>query len=269
MNEINLDALIYNIQSRSISELYWIFGIIMTRCYVIFSIVPILSGNSTPKFIRIYLSICIALIITPAYLPLDKTIHINFNTLPMMLLIVKEAFYGLFIGYLLTLPFYLLKSVGDIIDIQRGEQFGALINRTTNTPDSTTGRLLLQAFIVYFVISNGLLFIIETIIYSFSINSPFEMFPPMNKETMNTVIDFFSNYFYWVIVLAFPVIFTMLMVDLVLGLVSSFIPQMNTTALSMPIKSVIAIFILMIYIGNLFHIMFIKFLAAVKSYLLY
>jgi len=50
----------------------------------------------------------------------------------------------------------------------------------------------------------------------------------------------------------------MLLIDLLLGLISSFIPQINVTVMSMPIKSSVAILLLSLFLGVLFHNVFTK-----------
>ena len=62
-----------------------------------------------------------------------------------------------------------------------------------------------------------------------------------------------------------PIIVALLLIDLILSLINSFIPQLNVTVLSMPIKSITALLILCICIGDVFHNVFSKFLAQTKN----
>ena len=67
------------------------------------------------------------------------------------------------------------------------------------------------------------------------------------------------------VVLVLPPLFCMFLLDLVLGLVSSFIPQMNVTILAMGLKTVIALLIMLFYIGVLYHVILSKFVLYVQQ----
>ena len=67
-----------------------------------------------------------------------------------------------------------------------------------------------------------------------------------NGNTVNAVISIFSRVFELAINLATPIIVVALVTDVVLGVISRTIPQINVLILGMPLKILISFFIVMI-----------------------
>ncbi len=239
----------------------WPLFLIFARILGAMMICPLFSKNYLSAFLRAALALVFACMFYPAYAHLET----GNGYLSHAMLLFSNLAYGALIGYLLSLPIWLIESCGRITDTQRGEQMGAVINQITGTPSSSIGKLVVQAFIAYLVINNGLLFFIDTVGGSFIIVPINNLLPVLDAMHINKYIEIFSSYLYWVAALTLPLIVVMLFIDLILGLISSFIPQLNVTIISMPIKSVVALFILTLYLGSLFHNVFTQFLTQIRQ----
>ena len=241
----------------------WELSFIFARILAAIMICPLFSSNYLSKLLRTSISLMFTFILFPHF----SQIPISNNVLLNMILLISNFLYGSLLGYFISLPIYLVESCGNIIDMQRGEQLGALINQLTGTPSSSIGKLLVKTFTIYFVLNQGFLFFFDIILNSFEFVPINSLFPILSAKLVHSYIYFFCNYLYWVVVLIIPIIIALLLIDLVLSLISSFIPQMNVTVVSMPIKSISALLILSIYIGSILHNVFIKYLAQLKSIL--
>lgn len=239
----------------------WPLILIFARILGAMIICPLFSKNYLSAFLRAILALIFACIFYPAYLHIET----GNGYLSHAILLFSNLAYGALLGYLISLPIWLIESCGRVIDMQRGEQMGAVINQITGTPSSSIGKLMVQAFIAYLVINNGLLFFIDTIGSSFFLVPINNLLPVLDNTHISKYIDIFASYLYWVAVLTLPLIVVMLFIDLILGLISSFIPQLNVTVISMPIKSVVALFVLALYLGSLFHNVFIQFLTQIRQ----
>lgn len=228
----------------------WIYLLCFTRIFMSMQIIPIFNATYMTNFLKLVLSLLFSLIVVPYQL-----IHLDINTGPYgcVMLLVKEALVGFVISYLFSFPFWLIEGAGNVIDLQRGEQFGAQVNPSTKNPSSSISKLLVQTFITYFVVFNGITLYLQLIFNSFAIYpiGSFFITNPFNKPEI--FISTFSDYFYGVGVFVIPVICLLLILEVILGLISSFIPQLNVTVLAMPLKSAVALFILLFYISLLFN----------------
>lgn len=230
------------------SYYYVIYFLIAARFLGAMTIYPLFSTTVITRMIRIILAGSFALIVLPLYLakPVDLS-----NPIVIIMLLIKEVCVGALIGYVFSIPIWLVENVGNIIDIQRGEQFGAQIDPVTQNPSSSLSKLLNQTFMVYLVSAGGLAIFIKFIFVSFLSWSPIAYTIPM--AALLASLKLFCSYFFWIVILTLPVIFLLLITDLVLGLLSSFVQQLNVTILAMPIKSAIAIFVVILYMPIIFN----------------
>lgn len=188
----------------------------------------------------------------------------NYGIFFKLFLLSKEVVVGFVFGYVFSFPIWVVENVGNLIDLQRGEQFGATVNQTTKNPSSSISKLLIQGFMVYLLMANGILFFLKLIFKSF-ILIPSDSFSFHYLATKNTIIGLFSDYFYWMVILALPVIFLMFILEVSLGLLSSFIQQLNVTTLAMPLKSALSLFILVFYIGVIYHVAISQFMSVLYT----
>lgn len=234
--------------------MYWMFFLIAARFFGAMSICPLFGATITSQALKVILSGLFALIVFPMYMHT----HLGYDRVIFAILLAKEVVVGAVIGFILGLPIWLVENVGNLIDIQRGEQFGATINPMTQDPASSIAKLLNQGFMVYLVTAGGFGIFVEVMCMSF-VNWPPQsyFFGPAAYQVM---FHAFSAYFYWMVILALPALLVMYLLDLILSLFSSFVPQLNVTILAMPIKSVFALFVVILYIGQLYHFAITRFM---------
>jgi len=235
---------------------FWIVLLIFARILGAITIHPLFASG----YFSLLLRTCIALILAFLLVPVASGYEIGADVFGKLALLIANFVYGYIFGYFLGLPIWLIESCGQIIDIQRGEQMGAIVNQLTRNPDSSISRLLTQGFIVYFVLNNGIVFIFDMLFASFKFVPVNNIFPVFDSKHIDEYINLFKEYFYWVGILTIPIVFVLLLVDIVFGVIGSFVPQLNVTMISMPIKSMAALLILSVYLGGLFHNVFAKFI---------
>lgn len=241
---------------------YLAFVLIAIRFFGAMSVFPLLSNSYFGKFVRMLLSVCFSMLIFPS---ISVENIEKYGTYTQILLAVKEFLVGFMMGYIISIPIWVIEGIGKLIDHQRGENLGASISKLTNNQDSSIGKLLLQSFVTYFIVANGFLFFLEFIYKSFLL-FPIDKFTPLvDSKMLLAYVELFKLMAIWISVLALPVVLIMFLLEMVLGIISTFLPQMNVTILSMPVKSCLAIFVLILYVGNLYHFVLQHFLDTIKG----
>jgi len=251
-----------NLITQKITTDSFAYIVIAARFFGAMAIFPVLAGSFMSKMLKILLALAFALIIFPSLPTAEIT---NANNLVKFFFVLKEYFIGFVVGFILSIPIWVITGAGQFIDNQRGESMGALMNPMTGVSSSSTGSLLVQSFTVYFVSMNGLIFFAGVLYKSFSVYPVTQFFPLINPHMIGNYIDLFSSLFTWCILLSMPVVVLMFIVEAVLGLLSTFLPQMNVTVLSLPIKSCVGIFVLILYVNNLYQFVLIHFLDKIKG----
>ncbi|MES2615021.1 MAG: type III secretion system export apparatus subunit SctT [Bdellovibrionota bacterium] len=226
------------------------------------SIFPVLASNFFSKLVKVLLALSFSLVIFPS---LNTTAIHDASNIVKFFFIFKEYFVGFVVGFVLAIPIWVITGVGQFIDNQRGESMGALVSPMTGVSSSSTGALLVQSFTVYFISMNGLIFFVGIVYKSFNIYPAGQFLPVIDAHMVGNYIELFKALVTWVILLAMPVVVLMFIVEAVLGLLSTFLPQMNVTVLSLPIKSCVGIFVLILYINNLYQFIMGHFLDKIKG----
>mgnify|MGYP001806334802 CR=1 FL=1 len=253
------------LNSVNLNNCLWITVLAAGRIYGAMYFCPLFSGNYLPQLLKMALALFLAWIIFPYFN--NYQIHI-LNITGNLVLLIKEIAIGIMLGFLFSFPLWLVENVGNLIDMQRGEQLGAIVNQTTQNPSSSISQFMLQSFIAYIVVMNGLLFFFQSVLQSFLIFPIDKLLPENVFGNLEIYIDYFARYCYWVVILALPLLFILFLMDLTLGLIGSFVPSMNITILAMPIKSLVALFFLIFYIGVIYHVDINKFMEPIKGFLL-
>lgn len=229
---------------------YSAYFLIVARFIGVIAINPVFNNKVINNQLRIILSLLFAFMVYPFVVHKSTIQSTNFL---YGFLLMKEVIVGCVLGFILGLPFWIIKSIGNIIDVIRGEQLGQIMNPGTSEPSSTIANLLDQAFLVYFLCSNGLIFIVGVCLKSFRWQNP-ESFV-FNKTLLseNYIISIIQNYMYISVLYAAPIILLLIILEIILSLISSFMPNLNVTMLSLPLKSSLALFLLIFYVQYLYH----------------
>lgn len=212
---------------------------------VCFLIVPALSNRFLHGMLKTAVSIGICI---PAAVGIFYQLQIvdvtPFNLIGYFL---KEAVLGVLIGFLLALPFWLFESIGTLFDTQRGALMGEQLNPETGSMTSITGLLMLQSVIVLMIELGAFAWMFGLIVNSYVMWPALEWIPSFTNEAGSVLISQFSDMALHFVLYALPVLISLLIVELLFGLVSIYSPQLQVYFLAMPVKSLLglAIFIIM------------------------
>ena len=158
---------------------------------------------------------------------------------------LKEIIIGFFIGFSASIPFWAIDMAGFIIDNMRGASMASVFNPLMGTQASLFGLLFNQVLSALFLITGGFNMLIKSLYNSFNI-IPINQTLNLNKN----IILFFKNEWHIMfdlgISFAMPAIVIMLMIDIALGLVNRSAQQLNVFFLARPIKSAMAILLIIV-----------------------
>lgn len=223
----------------------------MPRIVAVFSVIPLFNRQAIPGLLRVGVAFSIALFIIPS---LEVDVFTTTRTVTTLLLILlKELVIGLMIGFIISLPLWALDITGVYVDNQRGASIASTINPLTGHDSSPLGELFSQAGIVLLLISGGMSMILKIIYDSYLLWPVFTLLPSFSDQMPIVILDLMDRLMRLALLFSAPVIFSMFLAEVALGLVSRFVPQLQVFFLAMPIKSGIAIFVFSIYTATLMN----------------
>ncbi len=236
-----------------LKEWFYILSMGMPRIVSMFTVLPMLhKRNLGGAMIRNGICMCLVLFMHPMLSETkpDEALSI-YDTGGI---VIKEAFIGAIMGFVLAIPFWALESAGFFIDNQRGASMASTLNPFSGAETSPLGILFTQAFIALIMTSGLFLLILESLMITYQVWPVFSYFPQINQEAT----DFFLGQFDLIIQLAMwlsaPVIIAMFITEFGIALISRAAPQLNVFILAMPIKSAVAAAILVVYVGTIMEL---------------
>jgi type III secretion protein T len=166
----------------------------------------------------------------------------------LVALVFKEALVGFLLGMLYGVPFWGAQAGGDIIDQQRGAN-QATLNEADNLEEaSVTGTLFVLVLIMLFVVSNGFHLLLGGVYDSYLIWPARNFLPNLSTQSAWALVSLLDRVMLLGLVIAGPVIAALFLVDLSLGLVNRFAPQLNVFNLSLAAKSFVYAVVMPLYV---------------------
>jgi type III secretion protein T len=221
------------------------------RILAMFIVLPLFNTQLVPGLLRISVAVSLGIVMVPA---LSGQIAVaELHAAQLLLLIMKEAFIGFVIGYIAAIPFWIFEAVGFLVDNQRGASIASTLNPLTGNDSSPLGILFNQAFIVFFLITGGFTLLLGVLYDSFGLWSVTQWAPTLRPESIPLLLDQLDRLVRMAMLLAAPVLVAMFLAELGLALVSRFAPQLQVFFMAMPIKSALAMLVLLLYGASLFE----------------
>ncbi len=226
----------------------------LPRVAGIFAFLPFLSGAQVPAMARNALIAGLGLIIAPSIFPQLEPGHLAGHSL--IALAFKEGLLGALLGFVVAMVFHVPQVIGDFIDNQRGSSIASFFNPAVGEQSSNMGLFLSQAFLVWFIVAGGFTLLFEFIFASFALYPVTAFLPDFGPEAIGHVGEALGALLKLALLIAAPVIFAMLIAEVGLGLVSRFAPQLNVFFISMSLKSLVAVFLLLLYFAAIPDLIF-------------
>jgi type III secretion protein T len=216
------------------------------RIHAVFAMVPLFSRQAVPGLLRAGIGVGLSVVLVPPILASFAS-QIP-TTIDLVLIVVKEAFIGMLLGYAVAALFWGVEAVGFFIDNQRGASIAATLNPLTGNDSSPLGILFNQAFTVYFLVAGGFGVFMSLVYASYGVWPVMHYIPALPSEGFAIFAGLFERVVRLGLLLSAPVIVAMLLCEMGLALVSRFAPQLQVFFLAMPIKSGMAFFVLVVYL---------------------
>lgn len=208
-----------------------IFLLALTRVLAVIIHIPVMGGNSIPTHIRLGLGIILTAVIIK-WDPLPATAD-TLGLLPLTFAIVQELIIGTFIGFAADLTFSLFQIAGETMSTSSGFNAAKTMNPTFGESGSALDQLFVIVASLIFLIVNGHHTVILAIQRTFVLIPVNTALPVLSGERAYRMV---GEIILAGIQLALPVMATLLLTDLILGLLSRVAPQIQVFFLGIPLK---------------------------------
>ncbi|MDN0124347.1 EscT/YscT/HrcT family type III secretion system export apparatus protein [Yersinia aleksiciae] len=234
-------------------SVYWLeaLGLAMMRPYGMLLILPLFTARSLGSaLLRNGLVFAIALPVTPLFFSSPLMTHESLTA--WLGLICIELLIGVIIGFVAALPFWAIDMAGFLIDTLRGATMSTLFNPSMGMESSIFGVLFTQILTVLFLISGGFNLVLGALYGSYSTLPAGSGIHP-SPAMLQFLQSEWELMYELCLSFALPAILVMVLADLSLGLINRSAQQLNVFFLAMPIKSALALLLLLISLPYALH----------------
>ena len=212
----------------SIEPQLWALMFAMVRIGAAFVAAPVFSAVSIPLPVRITLSGAIGLLVlNVAHITPPEAIF-SFNTIVM---VASEALIGLSLGFVLQVAFSAPLIASEVIGMSMGLGFANAIDPASGHPTPAVGQFLTMLLTLLFLAVDGHLILVDLVVRSYEVMPPGAWLQP--ERLLN--IALFGGYTFLAgLLLALPVGFLLLCLNIIVGMLSRAAPALNLFAIGLP-----------------------------------
>lgn len=225
--------------------------LIFLRILAFFIALSVIFPSGFPNLVKIALAMSLAFFIIP-YVNLSNTTALN-NGLVYMWQCICETLTGLILGFLANLTFVAARIGGQFLDFQMGYSMMTSYDPTSQSNAALIERLFnMFAVVLYFTI-DGHLMLIKELVNSFSAVKLGTFV--INSQSVLVAFNVFVQFLIIGFKIALPVILVLMITDLIMGLMSRTVPQLNVMFLSIPVKILLGLLSIIIVLPLIIKLM--------------
>lgn len=219
---------------------FQVYLLVLLRLSGFMFTVPIFGERYIPPQVKVVLSLLLALFFYPSAAPQSAQLIGRF--LPYWGLLMKEVVWGFLIGFACRLLFIGVQFSGQIMGFQMGFGMVQVIDPQSGAQVSIIGKLQYLLAILIFLAMNGHHFLLQ------ALASSFELLPLGRIEFAGVVgeklVRMTGGVFLIAVKIAAPVMVSLLLTSVALGILARTVPQMNVFIVGFPLKIGIGMIVL-------------------------
>lgn len=190
---------------------------------------------------------CVAVFLALGMWPFFSARELNWEETNLGEIILYELAIGLVLAFILSLPFLIANIIGELIDNQRGATISDTIDPANGVESSEMSVLVSHIVVMIFLAQGGMYQLAQTLAESYRLLPFAAGFTHFNSLPLGLWLN---QLVVQGIVLAAPILVTLFITEVALGLYSRFCPQLNAFSLSLAIKSAVAFMVFLLYFQN-------------------
>lgn len=219
-------------------DVAWATLVLLTsvRIGALFVLTPLFGSMPLPPQFRVLLALLLAAgMVSALHVAPPVTDSLTRSVGALALAAASEAAVGAAMAFGLFAAFGAFQFAGKLLDIQIGFSLGTVFDPVTRSQTPLMGSLLNLLAVAVFFSLDGHLLLMRGIAYSLTAWPPGQL---PSSWSLAAFVDQFGVMFIFGLVLAAPVVFALLLVDVGLGIASRTMPQLNIFTVGIPVKIV-------------------------------
>jgi flagellar biosynthetic protein FliR len=204
----------------------------------LFAIAPLFSQRGIPTHLKVMLALTLAMVISPIISM--QNFAVPEHLVDVILLAVREMLVGVLVGFVFYSLFIAVQMAGAFIGFQMGFAIVNVIDPVTSQQVSILAQFkFIMAMLIFFLL-DGHHMMLQAIVASYKLVPLGEA---VFRFSMHTeVAKLIMGVFVIALKLGAPVMATLILTDVGLGVISRTVPQMNIFIVGFPLKIALGLF---------------------------
>ena len=225
-----------------------VYMLVFTRISGLINSAPFFSSIQAPILVRIWFSATVAFILYPIIF-VSKNFILPHSVPELAILLVIEFSVGFLIGFLANLAIEGVRMSGSILSIQMGLSMSEALDPATGVQSNEISRIYVYLALLIFLATGAYQMLFMALFDSFSA-IPMGIFPLLNSNMINGILVLFAQLFKIAFGVALPIFGVLLISDILLGMMSKMMPQMNIFMAALPVKMYIGYFLMIAFLSG-------------------
>lgn len=224
------------------------FLLIFIRTVTMIALLPVFGSQNVPPTLKAGMAFFLSVILYPAIMHGAPALPAGTGLFVLML--CKELFVGIIIGYVASLLFSTIQFAGYLVDVLTGFSFVELVDPFSDTSVSIFGQFNVLIFTILFFLLNGHYFLLLAIQKSFEVIPLLGVHIPAGQLT-SFLIKAVGDVFVLGFKFSAPIFVTLLLTQVALAIVARTVPQINVFFVGIPLNIMIALGVAIIALPGL------------------
>jgi flagellar biosynthetic protein FliR len=209
-----------------ISQLMWP----LARILAMISVVPLFGNNAVPVRVKIGLGILLAITIAP-----DVPVQPGTDpaSMPGFMILIQQILIGLAMGFSMRIVFAAVELAGEIIGMTMGLSFASFFDPMTRGRTSVVSQFLTWLTLMLFVSTNLHLVLLVALTDSFTLVPIVDA--QMQTQMFREIVIWGGRIFSAGVQLSMPIVASLLVANMALGILTRAAPQLNLFGIGFPI----------------------------------
>jgi len=218
-----------------------VFFLILIRIISFMIFIPILSGMAIPVQFRLFLAVVMA---AAMFASGNVTQAAFYDSLAgIFVLVLTEFMAGAIMGFMLFFIFNIFLFAGQFIDFSMGFAMVNVLDPIQQIQVPVIGNIMFMSMSALLVVTGGLHHFLNMFFFSYSLVPIGAAFILGNANLTWYFVVTFVGFVILALQIALPIVGTMLIIDVCLGIMVKSVPQMNVFVVGMPLKVLIGLFL--------------------------
>lgn len=224
---------------------FMLFTLVLTRTSGVVMTAPLFGTQALPRRVRALLAVAMSLLITPVLL--KTTLPPITNLAEFGKLLANEALVGLLLGLGTNILFSGIQVTGQIASQLSGMSLADVFSPGFDEDVSVFSHLFYFMTLAVFVCVGGHRIVTESLLETFVALPPAHA--ALGSGVMDVLVSILTQAFALGIRAGAPLLTALLLSNLVLGLISRTLPQINVIAVGFGVNALLAMGVLFLSIG--------------------